>query len=134
MRGTLLGLSRKEIENRIKDLADFTGLGDYLHMPTRTYSSGMRVRLAFAISAAIDPEILLMDEVFSVGDANFIEKAQQKIISLLSNSSIVIMANHSEKTIRKFCNKALLLDSGTIKFFGPVDDAYQLYEENRKIR
>jgi ABC-type polysaccharide/polyol phosphate transport system ATPase subunit len=128
MRGILLGLSRKEIEKKIKELSEFTGLGDYFHMPTRTYSSGMRLRLAFAISVAINPEILLMDEIFSVGDVNFIEKAEQKMVDLLNKSSIVIMANHSEKIIKKFCNKALLLEKGTIKFFGTVNEAYQLYQ------
>lgn len=134
IRGILLGLNRKEIESKITDLAEFTGLGDYLHMPTRTYSSGMRLRLAFAISAAINPEILLIDEVFSVGDTNFIEKAQEKMISLLNQSSIVIMANHSDKTIKKFCNKALLLESGAIKYFGSVDEAYLLYEKNKPTK
>lgn len=131
MRGTLLGLSRKDIDVKIKDLAEFTGLGDYLHMPTRTYSSGMRLRLAFAISAAINPEILLIDEVFSVGDSNFVEKAQEKMVSLLNQSSIVIMANHADTTIKKFCNKAILLHGGEIKYFGSVDEAYSLYEKSK---
>jgi ABC-type polysaccharide/polyol phosphate transport system ATPase subunit len=131
MRGTLLGLSRKEINAKVKEISEFTGLGDYLSMPIRTYSAGMKVRLAFAVSAAISPDILLIDEVLSVGDANFIEKAENKMISLLDQSSIVIMANHSDESIKRFCNKALLLDGGVIKYFGDVHEAHRLYEEIR---
>lgn len=127
IRGMLLGLSRSEMKAKMMEIAEFTGLGDYLAMPTRTYSSGMMMRLAFAVSAAINPEILLIDEVFGVGDADFIQKAQQKMVSLLNQSSIVVMANHSDETIRKFCNKALLLDGGTVKYFGDVDEAFKQY-------
>ncbi len=130
LRGTLLGMSPAEVKQKIQDIAEFTGLGDYLAMPTRTYSSGMMVRLAFAVSAAIQPEILLIDEVFGVGDASFIDKAQQRMATLLDKSSIVVMANHSDETIKKFCNKVLLLDGGTIKYFGDVDKAFQLYQNH----
>lgn len=126
-RGILLGLSRAEIKKQIEDIAELTGLGDYLEMPTRTYSSGMMVRLAFAITASIQPDILLIDEIFSAGDANFMQKAQEKMISLLDASSIVVMANHSDELIEEFCNKAILLEGGKIKYFGPVDQAIELH-------
>ncbi len=131
MRGTLLGLSRAEINDKIQEISDFTGLGDYLSMPIRTYSSGMQVRLAFAVSAAINPEILLIDEVFGVGDTSFMEKAEQRMISLLDQSSIVVMANHSEESVKRFCNKVILLEGGTVKFFGEVSEAYKIYEATR---
>ncbi len=131
-RGTVLGLSRKQIEERVQDIADFSGLGDYLSMPIRTYSSGMRVRLAFAISTAIKPDILLIDEVFGAGDANFMDKARERMVSLLQQSSIVVMATHSDELIREFCNKALLLESGHIKFYGDVEEAMELYEGKKK--
>jgi len=127
LRGTLLGLSRKEIAEQIKEIADLTGLGDYLAMPLRTYSSGMIVRLSFAISASIKPDILLIDEIFGAGDANFMEKAREKMVSLLDQSSIVVMANHSDDLIREFCNKAIVLDSGKVKYIGPVDTAFDIY-------
>jgi ABC-type polysaccharide/polyol phosphate transport system ATPase subunit len=130
MRGILLGLSRKEINNKIEEISEFTGLGDYLSLPTRTYSSGMLMRLAFAVSTAINPEILLLDEVFHVGDGSFMEKAQHKLTNMLNQSSIVIMANHSDETIKKFCNKAILLDGGTVKFFGPTEEAFSLYKQD----
>lgn len=132
LRGTLLGLSRQQIEEKVDEITEFTGLGDYLKMPTRTYSSGMMVRLAFAISATIHPEILLIDEVFGAGDVNFMEKAKQKMVSLLDRSSIVVMATHSDDLIRKFCNKALMLEGGTVKYFGDVETTLALYNAPRE--
>lgn len=127
LRGTILGLSKKEIQSLVGEIAELTGLGDYLAMPTRTYSSGMMVRLAFAITASIRPEILLIDEIFGAGDADFMERARKKMISLLDQSSIVIMANHSDETIKEFCNKALLMEGGRLKFWGPVEEALAIY-------
>jgi len=126
-RGFLSGLTRKEIKDKIDDIAQLTGLGDYLAMPVRTYSSGMKIRLAFAISTSIKPEILLIDEVFGAGDANFMEIARQRMISLVNQSSIVVMATHADYLIREFCNKALLLEAGKIKFFGDVAQALAIY-------
>lgn len=127
IRGRLQGLSQREIKNQVDEIAELTGLGDYLSMPVRTYSSGMMVRLAFAISASIKPDILLIDEIFGAGDANFIEKARQKMISLLNQSSIVILATHSDELITEFCNKALLLEAGQVKFFGDTKEALDIY-------
>lgn len=127
MRGIIHGLSRKEIDSKIQKIAEFTGLGDFLAMPTRTYSSGMMVRLAFAISTSIQPEILLVDEVFGTGDAEFMEKARQKMVSLLDQSNIVVLASHSDNLLKEFCNKGLLLEGGRVKFFGPTDTALELY-------
>lgn len=130
-RGIILGLTRKEIKAQINDIAEMTGLGDYLFMPVRTYSSGMMVRLAFAISTCINPEILLIDEIFGAGDAAFMEKARQKMVDLLCQSSIVVIASHSIELIKEFCNKAMLLESGNIKYFGQVQTAIDLYQNKR---
>lgn len=127
MRGTILGLTRKEIKKQIQEIAELTGLGDYLSMPVRTYSSGMMVRLAFAISTSIQPDILLIDEVFAAGDADFMEKARNRMVSLLDQSSIVVIATHADDLIKEFCNKALLLEGGTIKYFGDVNQALEIY-------
>lgn len=128
-RGTILGLSRQQINERINDIAEFSGLGDYLAMPIRTYSSGMRVRLAFAISTSINPDILLIDEVFGAGDADFMHKARERMVSLLQQSRIVVMATHADDLIREFCNKVLLLEGGTVKYYGDVETAFQFYEK-----
>ena len=126
-RGTILGLSRAEIMAKTAEIAAFSGLNDYLAMPLRTYSFGMMVRLAFSISTSIQPDILLIDEIFNAGDADFMEKARKKMVSLLSQSSIVVMATHSNELIQEFCNKALLLEGGRIKYFGSVNEALQAY-------
>jgi ABC-type polysaccharide/polyol phosphate transport system ATPase subunit len=123
MRGTILGLSKKQIEAQIDEIADFSGLGDYLAMPVRTYSNGMMVRLAFSISTCIRPEILLIDEIFGAGDAEFMVKAREKMVSLLNQSSIVVIASHVDDIIREFCNKALVLDGGRVKYLGDVETA-----------
>jgi ABC-type polysaccharide/polyol phosphate transport system ATPase subunit len=130
LRGTLLDLDQKEIRQRTQEIAELTGLGDYLAMPMRTYSAGMRVRLAFAISASVNPEILLIDEIFNAVDAEFMQTAQRKLASLLGQSSIVVMANHSEEIIREFCNKAILLEHGKLKYFGDVKEALRIYHQN----
>lgn len=127
-RGIILGLTRAEIMSQVDAISEMTGLGDYIHMPVRTYSSGMMVRLAFAISTCIKPEILLIDEIFGAGDAAFMEKARQKMAELLDMSSIVVLASHSNQLIKEFCNKAILLESGHIKYFGEVEKAISLYE------
>lgn len=127
IRGTILGIPRQKIKQQIASIAELTGLGDYLAMPVRTYSTGMMVRLAFAISTSISPDILLIDEIFGAGDADFMEKARSKMISLLNQSNIVVMATHSDELIKEFCNKALLLEGGGIKYFGDVSKALELY-------
>ncbi len=127
MRGIILGLTKKEILKQIDEISDLTGLGDFLNMPVRTYSNGMLARLAFAISTSIKPEILLIDEVFGTGDTDFLKRARERMISLLSMSSIVVMTSHSEEIMRQFCNKALVLDGGLIKYIGSVDEALQYY-------
>lgn len=124
----LLGLRNHEIDKQINEITEMTGLGDYLAMPVRTYSSGMMLRLAFAISTCMKPDILLIDEVFGVGDANFMEKARQKMLSLVNCSSIVVMATHAEQILREFCNKGLLLETGRVKFFGPIEEALAIYQ------
>lgn len=129
-RGTILGLSRKDIDQRIPQIAELSGLGDYLNMPIRTYSSGMQVRLAFAISTSIKPDILLIDEVFGAGDADFMHRARQKMVELLRESSIVVMATHANDLIQEFCNKALLLEQGGVKFFGDVNEALKIYQQS----
>jgi len=128
LRGLLLGMSDSEIKAKTQEIAEFCELGDYLDLPIRTYSSGMRVRLAFAISTAVDAEILLLDEVIGVGDASFLNKAEARLADLRSRAEIVVLATHSNKQISKVCNKALWMERGRIRAFGPVDDVMAQYE------
>lgn len=130
LRGTLLGMSTAEIKEKTEEIADFTDLNDYLYLPIRTYSSGMRIRLAFAISTALDPEILLLDEVIGVGDAAFLEKANQRLREFQERAKIVFVASHSNQVIRDMCNKAIWLDSGKQMMVGPVEEVISAYEQS----
>jgi ABC-2 type transport system ATP-binding protein/lipopolysaccharide transport system ATP-binding protein len=126
-RGLVLGLKRKQIEQVVPDIEEFCELGNYLSMPVKTYSSGMRLRLAFAISTCIEPEILLLDEVIGVGDAKFTQKAEARIKQIIDKANILVLASHSNKTIRDVCNKAILLCHGKIVAFGGVEEVMAQY-------
>ena len=114
LRGVLEGLKPKDIRNKIDDIANFSELGDFLNFPVRTYSSGMMIRLAFAISTSINAEILLMDEWLSVGDASFNTKATRRLNDLVKKASILVIASHDEDLINKTCNRIMRLDHGNI--------------------
>lgn len=127
MRGLMLGLSRHEIQQKVDEIAEFSCLGDYLSMPVRTYSSGMMVRLAFSISACVQPDILLIDEVFGAGDSDFLIRARERMVSLMSHSRIVVFASHSAELIEEFCNKVLVLNAGCVDYFGPIEQVPEKY-------
>ena len=129
LRGLLLGMSDAEIKRKSDEIAAFTELGDYLDLPLRTYSSGMRVRLAFAISTAVDADILLLDEVLGVGDANFQEKANQRLRQLHERADIVVLAIHANEVIRRTCTKVLWLQQGKAIMFGATEDVLGAYEK-----
>jgi ABC-type polysaccharide/polyol phosphate transport system ATPase subunit len=128
LRGLLLGMSDAEIREKQESIAEFCELGDYLDLPLRTYSSGMRVRLAFAVSTAVDAEILLLDEVMGVGDASFMHKAKDRLADLHNRAEIVVLAMHSNSEIRNVCNKALWMERGHVRAFGPVEEVVAAYE------
>ena len=117
MRGHVMGLHVKQIDSLVDDIAEFSGIGDYLHLPMRTYSSGMSMRLAFAISTCVDAEIILMDEWLSVGDAEFIHKAQERMNGFVKNARIVVIASHNHALIKEQCNKIIKLEHGKIVSF-----------------
>ncbi|MCP3718740.1 ABC transporter ATP-binding protein [Paraburkholderia sp. CNPSo 3281] len=129
LRGLLLGMTDAEIREKQEEIAEFCELGDYLDLPIRTYSSGMKVRLAFAVSTAVDAEILLLDEVMGVGDASFMHKAEARLADLRSRAEIVVLAMHSNSEIRRVCNKALWMERGRVRAFGAVEDVVSQYEE-----
>jgi ABC-2 type transport system ATP-binding protein/lipopolysaccharide transport system ATP-binding protein len=128
LRGLLLGMSDAEIRAKQQSIAEFCELGDYLDLPLRTYSSGMRVRLGFAISTAVDAEILLLDEVMGVGDASFMHKAEERLADLHGRAEIVVLAMHSNAEIRKVCNKVLWMERGRVRAFGPTEGVVSKYE------
>ena len=128
LRGLLLGLSSREIERLLPLIVDFTELGDYLDMPVRTYSSGMMLRLTFAVATCYEPEVLLMDEWILAGDAHFMAKARERVDSFVQKASILVLASHNLEVCRRWCNKAVWMDQGSIKAFGPVDDVVTAYQ------
>ncbi|KVL17075.1 MULTISPECIES: ABC transporter ATP-binding protein [unclassified Burkholderia] len=128
LRGLLLGMTDAEIREKQSDIAAFSELGDYLDLPIRTYSSGMKMRLAFAVSTSVDAEILLLDEVMGVGDASFMHKAEARLADLHSRAEIVVLAMHSNSEIRKVCNKVLWMERGQVRAFGEVEEILTAYE------
>lgn len=132
VRGTLLGLSDEEIEERITEIADFCELGEYINMPVRTYSTGMLVRLAFAITTSVTSEILIMDEFIGTGDAAFMERAETRLKGFLERFSVMLVATHAAAIVRQWCNKAILLEHGRVIDFGPVDGVLTHYEQMSK--
>ncbi|HQG65868.1 MAG: ABC transporter ATP-binding protein [Smithella sp.] len=114
LRGALLGFHRQWLSSKISDIVDFAGLGDFIRMPLRTYSTGMQMRLAFSIATLVQPEILLMDEWLTVGDADFKEKAQQRLHEIVQKSSILIIATHSPELVKTICNRTVRLDRGAV--------------------
>jgi homopolymeric O-antigen transport system ATP-binding protein len=128
----LLGMSRDEIERKMPQIAEFSELSDYLALPARTYSTGMLVRLGFAIATAIDPEILLLDEWLGAGDARFAARAAKRVEAMIERSSIMVLASHSDDLIRRMCNRAILLDHGRILADGPATDVIEMYMRMNK--
>lgn len=114
LRGIVMGFRPRDIKPLVDEIVTFSELGDYIHMPMRTYSSGMAMRLAFAVSTCVGAEILLMDEWLSVGDAEFSEKAKKRLNTLVGQAKILVLASHDEQLIRGNCNKIIRLSHGEI--------------------
>lgn len=126
--GMHLGMHKNDIEQKKQEIIDFSDLGDFIHLPVRTYSAGMQTRLSFSIATALDPDILLMDEEIGAGDAHFTEKAKARLTDFYAKTSIMVLASHSMDLIKQLCNKALLLDHGHQILFGDVDEVFLKYK------
>jgi ABC-type polysaccharide/polyol phosphate transport system ATPase subunit len=127
-RCAFMGLGFRAAKALSPAIAEFSGLGEYLDLPTRTYSTGMFLRLAFAISTSIKPDILIMDEMIGAGDLEFMEKAQRRLHELVDKTNILALASHDLATVEKICNKILWLDHGVVKQFGPRDAVLEAYK------
>ena len=128
IRGLFLGMTRKEMERRVDEIADFTELGDYLTMPLRTYSTGMRVRLALGVVTSIDPEILILDEGIGAVDAAFLEKARDRLRDLVSRSGMLVFASHSDEFLVELCDTAIWMDTGEIREQGDLREVVSHYK------
>lgn len=113
-RAAMMGLKAEKLKEIQKDIIEFSGLGEYIELPYRTYSSGMQMRLLFSISTCVNPTILIMDEWLSVGDADFSSRAEQKLNELIDVTDILIIASHSEELLKKICNRFIFLENGEI--------------------
>lgn len=128
IRGLFLGQSRRSMKKKIDDIAEFSELGEYLNMPLRTYSTGMRVRLALGVVTSIEPEILLLDEGIGAVDAAFMAKARERLQDMVRRSGILVFASHSNDFLAQLCNTALWVDHGEIRKAGLVDSVVEAYE------
>jgi ABC-type polysaccharide/polyol phosphate transport system ATPase subunit len=130
-RCVFMGLSFAEAKRRSPAIAEFSELGAYLDLPTRTYSTGMYLRLAFAISTSIEPDILVMDEMIAGGDLPFMQKAIQRLHEVIGKANILALASHDLEMIRSICNKVVWLEHGTVKAFGPPEVIVTGYEDSQ---
>jgi lipopolysaccharide transport system ATP-binding protein len=130
LRGALLGFSKGEMKEKFHEVLDFSELGEFIEMPLRTYSSGMQLRLAFAVSTIVRPEILLMDEWLSVGDEGFKAKASERLSRVVDASKILVLASHSRELLEKVTNRIIWLEHGAIRMQGSTQDITPLYFGN----
>lgn len=126
--GATMGYSRKFIEERYDDIVEFSELKDFIDVPVKNYSSGMRARLGFAIATAVEPEILILDEVLSVGDAKFRTKSENKIRSMFDKGTTVLFVSHSTQQVLNICNKAIILDHGKLIASGDAKEICAQYD------
>lgn len=130
--GATMGYSRKYIEERYDEIVEFSELGEFIDVPVKNYSSGMRARLGFAIATAVEPEVLILDEVLSVGDAKFRIKSENKIKTMFDKGVTVLFVSHNTAQVRRLCTKAILLDHGKIIADGDVNEVCDIYDEKVK--
>ncbi len=128
IRGMFLGMSRREMLKKTDEIAEFSELGDYLEMPLRTYSTGMRVRLALGVVTSIDPEILILDEGIGAVDAEFMKKARVRLQALVERSGILVFASHSNEFLAQLCDRALWIDHGQIRMDGGIEEVVGAYQ------
>jgi ABC-type polysaccharide/polyol phosphate transport system ATPase subunit len=127
--GAFLGIPHKVMEAELPGIVDFADIGEFIDAPIRTYSSGMRARLGFSIATAVDPDVLIIDEVLATGDAVFRAKSKQRILELVKAAKGIVLVTHDMQWVTEFCNRALLLDHGHVIMEGPPADVVQLHEE-----
>lgn len=125
----IMGMTEKEIKAVEEPIVEFAEIGDYIDQPVRTYSSGMKARLGFAINANIEPEILIIDEALSVGDRAFRRKCLNKVRSIMENKEVTLLfVTHSSGFAKEFCKRGIVLEKGVMKFDGPIEEAIAFYE------
>ena len=132
LNGAILGYSKEFLDEKFDEIVEFSELKDFLDVPIKNYSSGMTAKLAFSISTIVNPEILIVDEILSVGDIKFQEKSKNKMMSMIKNGTTVMYVSHSLESIKDLCNKAIWLDHGEVKMVGNVNEVCDAYYESQK--
>ncbi len=131
--GAMLGYTKDFIASKYDRIVKFSGLGDFINVPVKNYSSGMKARLGFSIATIVEPEILILDEVLSVGDAKFRRKSLRRIRRMMKSGVTVLFVSHSVKQVRKVCNKGIVLDHGSVAFYGDIEEAIAIYEGENNV-
>ena len=129
LKGALLGYNRRFLEEKFDEIVEFSELEEFIDVPLKNYSSGMKARLAFSIATMVEPEILIVDEVLSVGDAKFQQKSREKMNSLLDEDATVLFVSHATQQVRIICNKAIWLHQGELIAEGSAEEVCDLYEK-----
>ena len=127
LNGAILGYSEEFLKGKYDEIVEFSELGQFIEVPIRNYSSGMRARLAFSIATVVNPDILIVDEILSVGDVAFQEKSKKRMLHLMGGGTTVLFVSHSIEQIREMCDRAVWLDQGLIKMMGKAEDVCQAY-------
>ncbi|MCR5542997.1 MAG: ABC transporter ATP-binding protein [Eubacterium sp.] len=126
--GACLGYSHRFIDEKLEDIINFSELQDFIDVPLKNYSSGMKARLGFAIATVVEPDILILDEVLSVGDAKFKKKSENRLLSLLDKGVTVLFVSHNTEQVSRICNKAIILEKGKVIDYGDADSVVKHYE------
>ena len=126
--GSVLGYTKEFLDEKFDEIVDFSELGEFIDVPIKNYSSGMRARLGFSIATVVEPEILILDEVLSVGDAKFRKKCERKMQKMFDHGVTVLFVSHSLAQVKRLCNKAILLEHGQLIAQGDIDDVSEIYE------
>lgn len=130
--GAVLGHSRKFMEEKYDEIVQFSELGKFIDVPLKNYSSGMKARLGFSIATVVCPDILILDEVLSVGDAKFRKKSEKKLLDMMDTGITVLFVSHNLEQVKRICNKAMILEHGEIKTYGDIEDVAPIYAEMTK--
>ena len=127
LRAAMMGMSKQDLARQFDEITEFSGLGGFIDLPFRTYSTGMQLRLAFSVSTAIRPEILIMDEWLATGDQDFKQKADDRMKAIISKTHILVLASHSKELLLNNCNRVIWLEHGKIKKDGPAEEVLKDY-------
>ena len=130
LNGAILGFSEEFLKSKCNEIIEFSGLSEFIHMPIKTYSSGMLARLAFSVATVIEPEILIVDEILAVGDAAFQEKSRARMMEMMSGGTTVLFVSHSLPQMREMCDRCMWLDHGTVRMIGDTQTVCDAYEQS----